>query len=168
MTKKILKSLGGEVSDSDFDDYDEDKFWGKYWDKYLTGHDKDDQWYENFRVFRDYSRMIHQAMVKDPDKKISELMDAFNNITQETKQLIEIKDIIDELKMILEIQEAQGKVLSDFAKALPDSHRDSQETMRQVARTVNHHCAEIAGLSKKAEVTQNAVRESTCFATLAF
>jgi len=37
-------------------------------------------------------------MLVDLDKKISEILDSFNNITEETTQLIEIKDIINELR----------------------------------------------------------------------
>lgn len=67
---------------------------------------------------------VHQKvlseMIEDPEKKISKLLDSFNDITKETSQLIEIKDIIDELKMIFEVQEEQMRVLDDFVTALPD------------------------------------------------
>lgn len=66
----------------------------------------------------DLFRKYRMEMVEDPETQISKLLDSFNDITKETSQLIEIKDIIDELDMLGEVQKEQTKVLGDFTAAL--------------------------------------------------
>lgn len=101
-------------------------------------------------------RGVQRAMANDPEKEISRVLYSFNNITQETAQLIEIKDIIDELKIIREVQEEQIKVMEDFTANL-DQQR---EVMQLFVGHEIHKCREIEALSKKAEDTLNAVTEN--------
>lgn len=118
--------------------------------------------YENSMEQRYEKRMLERQMVADPEKKISELLDKFNNITEETKQLIEVKDIIDELKMIYEIQGEQNTVVRQFADFI-NGGMDETRLWRFVA-SGEYQRSEIMTLSEKAKETLKAVRHIyVCF-----
>jgi hypothetical protein len=59
-------------------------------------------------------REIRREMIQDPEGKISELLDSFNNINEETATLIEVKDIVDELQILQDVLKKQAEVLTSF------------------------------------------------------
>ncbi|KAH8588879.1 hypothetical protein B0O99DRAFT_746454 [Bisporella sp. PMI_857] len=117
---------GKEYTEMEFRRFLEQKFRKSHGDLETDWSDSDGEMFSSRRRYTRYMRYtrwreheeLKAEMIEDPEKKISELLDSFNNITEETSQLIEVKDIIDELKMILEVQDEQNKVLDDFARAL--------------------------------------------------
>jgi hypothetical protein len=63
-----------------------------------------------------YRLRRHQRKArKDPQKISTKLLNSFNNIAQETTQLIEIKDIKDELGMLMEVLSAQQQAIEAFS-----------------------------------------------------
>lgn len=105
-----------------------------------------------------YNRQERRGLIIDPEEWITRLLDSFNKITEETSQLIEVKDIIDELNMIYEVQKEQARVIEDFAKLLPEDRKKQKDELNRVATTTKYQYSEIAALSKKADGTLNAVR----------
>jgi hypothetical protein len=119
------------------------------------------------------SLAIRSVMIEDPQKKISQLLDFFNDITTETAQLIEVKDIIDELKPIVEIQQKQVEVFDKVCKALDSwltregnsydlEHqpiREAERQMRQFATRFSYQFSEIEALAEKAKNTHTTVRD---------
>lgn len=139
--------------------------------------DSDDSGYEVYFNRTQYSRWhrmqmketwrekerteIKKKMTEDPEKRISELLDSFNNITEETSQLIEVKDIIDELNMISEVQKEQLKIVRKFNRALKQNRKSLQLPI-----PLEHQkrlCDEIAVLSIKAGETLTAARITFMF-----
>lgn len=147
-TRKSLKS-----KDSDSDDSDDEEEPTSL--KQLRRQEKERK--ERF-IDRQIDRQTGAQMIQDPEKKISELLDTFNNITNETAQLIEIKDIIDELKMIYEVYDEQYKVIDSFFKAL--GKLDDTDIYWDDIPLFKYQRAEIITLSKKAEETLAAVRHA--------
>lgn len=63
-----------------------------------------------------YRLKRHRRRVrKDPQKISTRLLNSFNNIAQETTQLIEIKDVRDELGMLIEVLSAQQAAIETFS-----------------------------------------------------
>ena len=144
---------GGNVTRSDLEDArrafrkDEEKL-GKQWRKGVAARSE---------------------IIEDPQEKISQLLDFFNDITTETTQLIEVKDIIDELKIMVEIQKKQQEVFKKFLKVLEsrwergiDQSLEDAEArqMMPFAAKFSYQCSEIEALAEKAENTHRAVRDT--------
>jgi flagellar hook-basal body complex protein FliE len=108
LKRRFRKSRGDE--DTDSSDSDGEPFFSNHLHARRRRRMRWREWHER--------PIVAKEMVEDPEKAISALLDSFNNITEETTQLIEVKDIIDELKMIHEVQDEQMRVLGDFTKAL--------------------------------------------------
>lgn len=65
--------------------------------------------------FRYRLRRHRRRVRKDPQKTSTRLLNSFNNIAQETTQLIEIKDVRDELGMLIEVLSAQQAAIETFS-----------------------------------------------------
>jgi hypothetical protein len=67
-------------------------------------------------VFKEWmdKRQVELQMVEDPEKTTSKLLDKLNIIAGETSQLMESKDVIDELNMARVVLEGQMTVAADF------------------------------------------------------
>jgi hypothetical protein len=112
-------------------------------------------------------RIIEKEMIEDPEQKISDLLDSFNNITEETSQLIEIKDIIDELEIINEVQTEQIKVSTKFDIALGNLDIIERLSMNQFMGLLEHQSWETRSLIDKAKDTLEAVFAQNFFLQLA-
>jgi hypothetical protein len=143
------RNLKPDASEVDNDDDEQDlspmqKFWRQ--------NDKDDkEWMEK--------QDLERKMIEDPEKKISKLLDSFNNITEETKQLIEVKDIIDELNMILEVQTDQLKVITDFRNSSSMKSNETDFVMYRLTESLEYQRSEVNALLNKADDTMKAVRK---------
>jgi hypothetical protein len=116
---------------------------------------------------------IKSEMIQDPRTKILILLGFFNDITTETAQMIETKDIIDQLNPIVEIQKKQVEVYDKFSKGLGSwlirggnsrerehqSTREAERQMRQFAAKFSFQCSEVEVLVEKAENIHTTVRE---------
>jgi hypothetical protein len=94
---------------------------------------------------------------KDPKKEQIRLLNSFNNITQETTQLIEIKDIKDELGMLIKVLKAQQSTIEAFSMMAPPG------TVRKevLSRTVEKGAEQLNRLEQmlhQSEEIFNAVR----------
>jgi len=143
------RNLKPDASEVDNDDDEQDlspvqKFWRQ--------NDKDDkEWMEK--------QDLERKMIEDPEKKISKLLDSFNNITEETKQLIEVKDIIDELNMILEVQTDQLKVITDFRNFSSMESSVTDFVMYRLTESLEYQRSEVNALLNKADDTMKAVKK---------
>jgi hypothetical protein len=72
------------------------------------------------RYFHRNWKLRRQARI-DPRKEQTRLLNSFNNITKETTQLIEIKDIKDELGMLIGVLQAQQQAIEAFSKMASSS-----------------------------------------------
>ncbi len=153
-----------EDQETDLSDTDEEDLPTRY--RYIRWRMID--WWAQWKV----EQRVKNEMIEDPEKKISKLLDSFNDITKETSQLIEIKDVIDELKIICEVQDDQLKALEGFKIALntfplkkasnkvvvePAENASLFEDMEQFVENGKHRRAEITALSGKAKETLEAV-----------
>jgi hypothetical protein len=166
------ESEESSISDSDVEILDSRKFVRNFRRLYGRSSIKER---EKLRKQWEEIRRIRLEIIEDPQKKISQLLDFFNDITKETEQLIEVKDIIDELKTMVEIQKKQKEVFEKFHNVLSPGLMKGEgrptrveQSMREAvvrqmtpfATKFSYQCSEIEALAEKAENTHKVVRNS--------
>jgi hypothetical protein len=125
------------------------------------------------KTFRDMHQNI-QVMFDDIEGEIAKIVEKINDTTHETKQLVLIKDLIDELNMIREVQNKQVTVIEEFANILypkspqgghnigslvhlPADVQESKHDMQRVVHDGKRQVEKIIELSKRAKDPLEAV-----------
>lgn len=102
-----------------------------------------------FEHFRDASEKLTSSKADLDSEERSRMRDHLFNITEETNQLKDVKDILDELNIVLTLLKEQKDVLSQVPKAFCD--------VSTVDSTVDNNVRDVEKMEEHARNTYNAV-----------
>lgn len=119
-----------------------------------------------FKKFQKRSTKLHALSkeYKDFENRKRDLLEQLLDIGKETKLLVEIKDILDEIKIILTILQTQRSVLLDsglekFALGLGGDDRLSQ--FEDARRIIETSTADFSRMQTQAEAVQSSVSDGS-------